>query len=139
MKLTIDEQVFGETESLKEFTESLTELLRSWHICSEDEPSWSQHIQSGKDFLFSVGLNQQGLYSSRTLTLTNLPAYTGRLNPEAVRGLWAALSVELLYVTNDDEERYSIQAHPNLLRNILTQAAHIPLGYHIFSSGLQHL
>lgn len=28
---------------------------------------------------------------------------------QAVRGQWAALAWELLYLTNDDDERYSIQ------------------------------
>ena len=33
----------------------------------------------------------------------------GKLNKEVVRSLWASLALELLYLTNDDEERYSIQ------------------------------
>ena len=41
---------------------------------------------------------------------------------------------ELLYLTNDDEERYSIQAEERLLRNLTVQAADPPLGYFIFSS-----
>lgn len=60
--------------------------------------------------------------------------YIGRLNSEAVKGQWANLSLELLYFTNDDEERYSIQAHPTILRNLTVQAADPPLGYPIFSS-----
>jgi len=39
-------------------------------------------------------------------------------------------------MTNDDEERYSIQALPKILRNIVTQAADPPLGYPVYSSGL---
>lgn len=58
----------------------------------------------------------------------------GRLNPEVVRGQWANLSLELLYFTNDDEERYSIQAHPTILRNLTVQAADPPLGYPIYAS-----
>ena len=59
----------------------------------------------------------------------------GRLNAETVRSEWADLELELLYMTNDDDERYSIQAHPLMLRNVTVQAADTPLGYHIFSSG----
>ena len=33
----------------------------------------------------------------------------GSLSSELIRGVWASLALELLYVTNDDEERYSIQ------------------------------
>ena len=41
---------------------------------------------------------------------------------------------ELLYLTNDDEERYSIQAEERILRNLTVQAADPPLGYFIYSS-----
>jgi len=48
-------------------------------------------------------------------------APVGRLNGECVRGQRASLALELLYFTNDDEERYSIQAHPTLLRNSVSR------------------
>ena len=51
----------------------------------------------------------QGVYTSRVMTLTTLPAFVGRLDAEIVGGIWAELNLELLYMTNDDEERYSIQ------------------------------
>lgn len=76
----------------------------------------------------------QGTYTSRVLTLQEVATHIGRLNTEVVRGQWANLSLELLYFTNDDEERYSIQAHPTVLRNLTVQAADPPLGYPIFSS-----
>lgn len=70
------------------------------------------------------------------LTLQTLAVPIAAVNEECVRGFWSALSLELYYMTNDDEERYSIQALPQLLRNIVTQAADPPLGYPVFSSGL---
>lgn len=60
--------------------------------------------------------------------------YVGSLNAEVVRALWASISLEMLYFTNDDEERYSIQAHPVILRNLTVQAADPPLGYPIYAS-----
>ncbi len=63
-----------------------------------------------------------------------MAVYIGSVNAEAVRGQWANLALELLYMTNDDEERYSIQAHPTLLRNLTVQTADPPLGYPIYSS-----
>ena len=100
---------------------------------------WQESVEEGRKFVFSLGLNEEGLYSSRTLSLTKLPLYTGQLNAQAVRAIWSNLNLELYYLTNDDEERYSIQAHPNILRNIVTQAADPPLGYPVFSSGVQHI
>ena len=67
--------------------------------------------------------------------MQSLPVHVGQLNSEAVHGQWASLALELIYFTNDDEERYSIQAHPTLLRNLTIQAADPPLGYPIYASG----
>ena len=53
---------------------------------------------------------------------------------QAVKGQWANLAFELLYLTNDDEERYSIQAHPALLRNLTLQMAEPPLGYPLYAT-----
>lgn len=81
---------------------------------------------------------QQGTYTGRVLSLQEQLVHVGRLNGEGVRGQWANLSWELLYATNDDEERYSIQAHPFMLRNLTVQAADPPLGYPIYSSAPLH-
>ena len=83
---------------------------------------------------FVLSLCPQSVYTSRTLSLQDLPVAIGRVNREAVAGQWANLNLELLYMTNDDEERYSIQAQPALLRNLTVQAADPPLGYPIYSS-----
>ena len=79
-------------------------------------------------------LTVQGTYTSRLLSLQPVMVHMGRVNAECVRGQWANLSLELLYMTNDDEERYSIQAQAAMLRNLVVQAADPPLGYPIFSS-----
>ena len=68
------------------------------------------------------------------LTLGKADVSLGRLDSEMVRALWASLIGELLYLTNDDDERYSIQAHSTILRNLTIQAADPPLGYPIYSS-----
>ena len=49
-------------------------------------------------------------------------------------GLWASLALELLYLTNDDDERYSIQAEERILRNLTVEAADPPLGYPAYTS-----
>ena len=82
----------------------------------------------------SLSFNFQCVYTSRVLTIQDSPVYICSLNPEAVHAQWANLNLELLYMTNDDEERYSIQAHRTLLRNLNVQAADPPLGYPIYSS-----
>ena len=78
----------------------------------------------------------QSGYTAHLLTLQDEVLYTGLLNQSLVEGIWSNLSFELQYLTNDDEERYSIQAQPRLLRNLITQGAELPYGYQIYSSDL---
>tara|TARA_B110000285_G_C14815307_1_gene463894 strand:+ start:437 stop:718 length:282 start_codon:yes stop_codon:yes gene_type:complete len=54
---------------------------------------------------------------------------------EVIRGIWANVNMELLYYINSNDERFSIQAEKNILRNLLVQLAEIPLGYPVYSSG----
>ena len=54
---------------------------------------------------------------------------------EVVRGIWANLNMELLYYTNANDERFSIQAEKDILRNLLVHLAEVPLGYPVYSSG----
>ena len=50
------------------------------------------------------------------------------------RSLWASLNWELLYLTNDDDERYSIQAEERILKNLTVEVADPPLGYPAYTS-----
>ena len=54
---------------------------------------------------------------------------------EVVRGIWANMQKELLYYTNANDERFSIQAEKDILRNLLIQLADIPFGYPVYNSG----
>jgi hypothetical protein len=42
-------------------------------------------------------------------------------------------------MTNDDDERYSIQAHEYILRNLTIQSSDSPLGYPIYNSGFIYI
>lgn len=135
LKLMVDKASLGPTEDFKELADCLREYERDWYIGLASEEQWKEAILEEKPCLFSLGYESStGVYTSRVLMLRELSVHIGQLNAEAVRGQWANLSWELLYATNDDEERYSMQAHPLLLRNLTVQAADPPLGYPIFSS-----
>ena len=68
------------------------------------------------------------------LSVRPVEAHILRISTTSVKSIWSDLMLELYYFTNDDEERYSIQAQQSLLRNICIQTADSPLGYAIFSS-----
>nr|XP_004649291.2 pecanex-like protein 4 [Jaculus jaculus]XP_045010349.1 pecanex-like protein 4 [Jaculus jaculus]XP_045010350.1 pecanex-like protein 4 [Jaculus jaculus] len=135
LKLMIDKASLGRVEDFKELSTCLKEYDSDWYIGLVSDEKWKEAVLEEKPCLFSLGYDpNMGVYTGRVLTLQELMVHVGKLNAEAVRGQWANLSWELLYATNDDEERYSIQAHPLLLRNLTVQAADPPLGYPIFSS-----
>lgn len=135
LKLMVDKASLGPIEDFEELMDCLREYERDWYIGLVTEEQWKEAILEEKPCLFSLGYeSSMGVYTARVLVLQELLVHVGKLNAEAVRGQWANLSWELLYATNDDEERYSIQAHPLLLRNLTVQAADPPLGYPIFSS-----
>ncbi|XP_004415766.1 PREDICTED: pecanex-like protein 4 [Odobenus rosmarus divergens] len=135
LKLMIDKASLGPIEDFKELINCLEEYETDWYIGLVSDEKWKEAILQEKPYLFSLGYDpNMGVYTGRVLTLQELLIQVGKLNAEAVRGQWANLSWELLYATNDDEERYSIQAHPLLLRNLTVQAADPPLGYPIYSS-----
>lgn len=134
-KLLFDQASLGPLESPEELFSTLEEYERDWYIGLVSEKGWHDSVLREKPFLFSLGHDlTMGTYTGRVLSLQEQLVHVGRLNGEGVRGQWANLSWELLYATNDDEERYSIQAHPFLLRNLTVQAADPPLGYPIYSS-----
>ncbi|XP_064367986.1 pecanex-like protein 4 isoform X2 [Dromaius novaehollandiae] len=139
-KLMVDKASLGPVENFKELINYLEEYENDWYIGLVSDHEWQQAVLQEKPYLFSLGHDpNMGIYTGRVLTLQELLVQVGKLNDEAVRGQWANLSWELLYATNDDEERYSIQAHPVLLRNLTVQAADPPLGYPVYSSELLHV
>ncbi|CAD7688881.1 unnamed protein product [Nyctereutes procyonoides] len=140
LKLMIDKASLGSLEDFKELTNCLEEYETDWYIGLVSDEKWKEAVLQEKPYLFSLGYDpNMGVYTGRVLTLQEMLVQVGKLNAEAVRGQWANLSWELLYATNDDEERYSIQAHPLLLRNLTVQAADPPLGYPIYSSKPLHI
>ncbi|XP_038071553.1 pecanex-like protein 4 [Patiria miniata] len=134
-KLAYDQAVLGEAEDLEEISEYLQQYETDYYFGNDSETEWAESVEKGVPQLFSLVHDaSEGVYKGRVLTRQPVMAHIGRLNSEVVRSLWASLNLELLYLTNDDEERYSIQAHPTILRNLTTQAADPPLGYPIYAS-----
>ncbi|XP_061468411.1 pecanex-like protein 4 isoform X2 [Rhineura floridana] len=140
VKLLVDKASLGPVENFKELLNCLEEYENDWYIGVVSEEKWQQAVLQEKPYLFSLGHDpNMGVYTGRVLTFQEFLVQVGKLNSEAVRGQWANLSWELLYATNDDEERYSIQAHPILLRNLTIQAADPPLGYPVYSCEPLHV
>jgi len=59
-----------------------------------------------------------------------------KVDETILKSVWNNLRLELIYATNNDDERYSIQTHPNLMRNLWVEACEEPFGYPSYHSGL---
>ncbi|XP_064484907.1 pecanex-like protein 4 isoform X2 [Ornithodoros turicata] len=135
VKLALDAVLIGSADNDAQLMEALEDLDSDWFIGMEGSSSWSEAVLKETPQLFCIFHDrEEDVYRSHLLTLREVSVPVGRLHTETVRGLWSTLSLELLYLTNDDDERYSIQAQPTILRNLTIQAANPPLGYPIFSS-----
>ena len=122
---------------------ALEEIDSKWYLGQHTEQEWHLAVEREVPFLLSISSAEAAgttgrpgtVFRSRLLTLKNdCKVNVGRLNSETVKGLWASLTLELLYFTNDDDERYSIQAEERILRNLTVEAADPPLGYPVYTS-----
>uniref|UniRef100_H2Z776 Pecanex-like protein n=1 Tax=Ciona savignyi TaxID=51511 RepID=H2Z776_CIOSA len=140
IKLMYDRVAMGTTdlaedEDFEETMTSLRELQSDWFIGVESSADWKAAVEKQVPSLFSLSHgDSSNSFSARVLTRRPVEAHITHVSPSSVRSIWSNLSMELLYATNDDEERFSIQAHQSLIRNLTVQAADPPLGYPIFSS-----
>ncbi|XP_077523608.1 pecanex-like protein 4 [Amblyomma americanum] len=136
-KLCMDKVMVGPASGDEELLDELVELRNNWHLDgARQSPAWHEALRAHTPHLLHLAYDPvQEAYRSERLTLGTQLLALGSLRAQVVQAVWASLSLELLYLANDDDERYSIQADPVLLRNLIVQAADPPLGYCVYSSG----
>ncbi|GBG27816.1 Pecanex-like protein 4 [Hondaea fermentalgiana] len=143
VKLALDALLLGDPDpSLLDFKACATALesyAHEWFIGPEDDSNWEKAIQRECLHLLSLAERKEHEFGSGLqllqLSLQQESASLCLVQSSVVRGIWAALTMELVFFANDDDERYSIQAHPTFLRNLIIQGAEPPLGYPVFCSG----
>ena len=148
IKYAYDSAVMGESSHSSAELDDILETYRlDWLVTIEpqqalpDDPTQptlklDESIVQGVPniFLFSRKSETSEQMAVRTLCKQDGLMRLGALNGEGVKAIWANLVFELLYLTNDDDERYSIQAHLTILRNLLVQTANPPFGYPLWVS-----
>ncbi|CAF0745830.1 unnamed protein product [Brachionus calyciflorus] len=135
IKMTIDHATLSPISDDDEFFETLDSYEKEWFIGCENDEEFGRQINEKKPFLFSLQRDSlKKTLNSRNLSLQNIRSPMAKLNSEIVKSIWASTNLELLYMTNDDEERYSIQAHDYILRNLTIQSSDPPLGYPVYNS-----
>lgn len=103
---------------------SIVDIIRNWRVTVEEseqmaldptEPAviLQKSLEENIMGIFILGMKKNNgplnirILSKRNNCMVNLAI----MNGESIKGIWANLLYELRYLTNDDEERYSIQAH----------------------------
>ncbi|CAK84266.1 unnamed protein product (macronuclear) [Paramecium tetraurelia] len=121
-----------------EDTQLLQELegMKECFVGMGSDEGW-QKAMIQNFLLWSLGYdasqNQLKVYRQ---SYTNINCQVFRFDSEVVRGIEANLQMEMLFATNDDDERrYSIQTHEQFFRNIIIEGSEFPLGYAPFYSG----
>jgi hypothetical protein len=139
VKAALDARLLGSPASVEDadvpgLASLLEELDLDWHIGVKQDAEWNACMRDEVPHL----LNLYGTPDAPMLLQTSLrseAATLSSLSPAVASGVWSQLVMEMLFVTNDDDERYSIQSNEALLRNIMVQSAEPPFGYPIFLSG----
>jgi len=143
VKLSLDKIVYegsnltapNESE-FEEWRDSMVDYDQNWDIsCKQDDSSILEEKPNIFVLVVENAKKSVSEFRAKSFTKQDMPFYIGKLDAETVRAIWTSLNLELFFFTNDDDERYSIQAHKLMMRNICVQAAEPPLGYPIFSSG----
>lgn len=128
IKITVDCTVMAEETLLddEDLEAHLKELDRDWFLGDPDSVEWHDAMKDRRPCLMTLRRNGCE-YQLLRLALRPDDVRIGALRPEVVQSIWASQSLELRYFTNDDDERYSIQAHRTLLRNMVVQSAEYPI------------
>jgi hypothetical protein len=129
-KVTLDCAAMAEDAADLEDTdleERLTELDSDWFLGMDGTLQWQAAMEERRPYLMSLRRKTGAEYQVLRLCIAESEVKIGHLLPEAVQSIWASASLELRYLANDDDERYSIQAHPTLLRNLVVQSAEYPI------------
>ncbi|KAJ3223845.1 hypothetical protein HK099_000616 [Clydaea vesicula] len=140
-KIVYEQFVLNDLNNYEDVLAKIEDCDRNWLITVElnslsGKESRDLHENFLKKHLSVYMLGQKKEDKSlffRIFKITKTQGYVGELNGEVIKSIWANLNFELLYLANDDDERYSIQAHELLLRNLITQAADPPLGYPVYT------
>eukprot|EP00931_Biecheleriopsis_adriatica_P043611 TRINITY_DN24927_c0_g1_i2.p1 TRINITY_DN24927_c0_g1~~TRINITY_DN24927_c0_g1_i2.p1 ORF type:complete len:1441 (-),score=280.08 TRINITY_DN24927_c0_g1_i2:63-4076(-) len=130
LKVVVDAVVMGEDASVLEYWEleaALKELDQDWFLGQEGSHAWEAAMKKHVPKMMAV--RKKGLSEVQVIRLCHLEdgVRVGELRSEVVQSIWASASLELSYLANDDDERYSIQAHPTLFRNMVVQCAEYPI------------
>jgi hypothetical protein len=121
-----------------EFEETVKQMDTEWFLAGENH-LWNaaieRRVKNLERLTTKEDTNEIQAHRLRHRASAEEPFSVFEFRREVIRGIWANINMELLYTTNSNDERYSIQAEKEILRNLLVQLAEVPLGYPVYCSG----
>lgn len=129
-------EIVNEDTNFTDILENIEEYYNGYYFGMDSDDDWSNSMKNEISHLFSMYKISTNEFGIKSLFLQDEDCTICKLNPVAVKSIHNSMIMELLYMTNDDEERYSIQSHKQLLRNLCIQFAEPPIGYPVFSTGV---
>jgi hypothetical protein len=133
IKFVFDETIMNNINDYNGMMNTLIMYDKEYCIDMADSPQWIRKLEEKTPNFFTL-YSADGCYYSQTLKRNRNLINFAQINQEIPKGTWANLIFELYYCTNDDDERYSIQANDVILRNIFVQSANPPLGYPVYNN-----
>lgn len=140
MHLSTNKFVMGDfdMETGQDLENAIDEVYGKWFLGGEPF-LWNMAIERRMPQLQRI-ITKKGAYFIHELKYAEASDPENRFSVfefrrEVARGIWANLNSELIYYTNANDERFSIQAEKDILRNLLVHLAEIPLGYPAYASG----
>lgn len=130
LKISIDWVAMGDDLSDLEYStlaETASELERTWFLGPEGSSKWEGAMRRRVPNLMSMRKKGHSEVQVLRLRLSEDSVRIGQVRSSVLESLWASCAFELRYLANDDDERYSIQAHPTLFRNLAVQSAEYPI------------
>eukprot|EP00434_Breviolum_minutum_P005115 symbB.v1.2.004510.t1/scaffold252.1/size382360/4 len=129
VKISIDAAAMGEEIDIEygAFADLAEDLQHRWFLGVEGSMPWEVAMKQRWPNL--MALKAAGISEVQIVRLryTEDACRVGELRRGVWNSIWASASLELRYFANDDDERYSIQAHPTLFRNMAVQCAEYPI------------
>ena len=122
----------------EEFESEIRKMDEEWFLAGENH-LWNAAIERRVKNLERLVTNEETneiqAHRLRHRRTDEEPFSVFEFRREVIRGIWANINMELLYITNNNDERFAIQAEKDILRNLLVQLAEVPLGYPVYCSG----
>jgi hypothetical protein len=84
---------------------------------TSDSEEFKAAILEDREDVWTVSYAKRSLGIKR-MARSESTMYIFKVSECILKAVWNNLRFELLYATNDNDERYSIQTHPALLRNL---------------------